>query len=234
DLWLWCPGGIRRTFDLRESGSLPGFGSSVTIVPACLAVSSSAHECYMSYLRAGLVGVGFLVAALRAHALGPGDVVILVNKNVPESQEVADHYCRRRGVPRENVIVLDLPAGEDISRREYNARMVVPLREALGARRGQVTVLLSVYGVPLRVGPQEPTAEERAELGRVQPELKSLRADKKQLDETISRLEVEVQKDPADDPAVRLQERRRERAALLARIDTLEARRRRLAHAESE
>src|SRR2546423_1363660 len=112
-----------------------------------------------------------LAAAAPAGALGPADVFVVVNRNVPESQDVADHYCRRRGVPRENVPRLDLPADEDISRLDYNRRLVAPLRAALAERRDRVKVLLTVYGVPLRVGPQEPEGWEEAQLVRVLADL---------------------------------------------------------------
>src|SRR5947199_8044814 len=92
-----------------------------------------------------LAALAPLAPAAPARALEPRDVFLLVNKNVPQSRQVADHYCARRGVPKENVIVLDLPVGEDISRRDYDTRLAAPLRKALEDRRKQVKVLLSVY-----------------------------------------------------------------------------------------
>src|SRR5262245_23667843 len=105
-----------------------------------------------------------LVPATPAVALEPRDIFILINKNVPESRQVADHYCAKRGVPKENVIALDLPKGEEISRGDYDTKLAAPLREAFKGRREQVKVLLSVYGVPLRVGRSEPNEKEKSEL----------------------------------------------------------------------
>src|SRR5262249_6117796 len=104
-----------------------------------------------------------LLVCGAARALGPADVFILVNKNVPASREVADYYCARRGVPKDHIVALDLPAGEDIRRRDYNTKLGAPLRAELKERRDQVKVLLCVYGVPLRVGRQEPSADEKEE-----------------------------------------------------------------------
>src|SRR5256885_318243 len=67
----------------------------------------------------GLSGISILslfrpaAAAPAAPALGPEDVWVVVNKSVPDSQAVADHYCEKRGVPKDHVIALELPAGED-------------------------------------------------------------------------------------------------------------------------
>src|SRR5262245_19681988 len=97
-----------------------------------------------------------LVAA-PAQSLGPADVWVVANKNEPDSLAVAKHYCEKRGVPRENVLALDLPKGEDLSRTDYDRKLAGPLRDALKAKRDKVKVLLTVYGVPLRVGPASPS-----------------------------------------------------------------------------
>src|SRR5687768_13418377 len=92
-----------------------------------------------------------LAMAGSALALEPANVFLLANKNLPASQEVAEHYCAKRGVPKENIVSLDLPMGEDISRKEYDEKLAGPLREALKEKKEQAKVLLAVYGVPLRV-----------------------------------------------------------------------------------
>ena len=97
-------------------------------------------------------------------ALEPKNVFLLVNKNVPASKEVAEHYCKQRSVPVANIITLNLPTGEDISRKDFDAKIVVPLREALKDKKQDAKVLLSIYGVPLRVGGQDLSDEDREKL----------------------------------------------------------------------
>jgi uncharacterized protein (TIGR03790 family) len=143
-------------------------------------------------MRSALV-FAFVFLASPALALEPADVWLVVNKNVPESREVADHYVAKRGVPKGNVVVLDLPKGEDISRADYDAKLAGPLRDALKEQKDKVKVLLTTYGVPLRVGEQPSSAEEKKELEKLRPELEAARkklaeleknkdADKKELD----------------------------------------------------
>lgn len=188
----------------------------------------------MRSINGALAGTMLLLISVPGRALGPADVFILVNKNVRESQEVADHYCLKRGVPRDNVILLDLPAGEDISRNDYNSRLVAPLRAALKERRDKAKVLLSTYGVPLRVGPQEPKAEEKAELDKLRPQLDKLRTDIDQVQKAIATLEAEGKNKPSPERAATLSERRKERDALVARQKPLEERSRHLSYAESQ
>jgi uncharacterized protein (TIGR03790 family) len=89
-------------------------------------------------LSTALVALASL--APSAFALGPEDVYILVNKNVADSQAVADHYCAKRGVPIDHVIALDLPTGEDVSRADYDAKLAGPLRDKLKDKRDKVKV----------------------------------------------------------------------------------------------
>ena len=86
-------------------------------------------------------------------ALEPKDVFLVANKDSKESLAVAEHYCAKRKVPKENVIALSLPMAEDISRADYDAKLAGPLRDALKEKKDAAKVILCVYGVPLRVGP---------------------------------------------------------------------------------
>src|SRR4030095_13010096 len=92
-----------------------------------------------------------LLVAAPAFALDPAGVIVVTNKNVPDSRAVADHYLKARGVPASNVVELDLPKDEDISRKDYDDKLLSPLRAALRDRKDKVRCLLNVYGVPLRV-----------------------------------------------------------------------------------
>lgn len=115
-----------------------------------------------------------LILSISAPALEPADVVVVCNKAVPESRAVAEHYLAKRKVPKENLIELDLPAGEDISRADYEAKLAGPLRAALKDRKDRVKALLTVYGVPLRVGAKVPTEAEAAEAKKLQPRIEEL------------------------------------------------------------
>src|SRR5687767_13686770 len=116
-----------------------------------------------------------LLTASPAFALDPADVVVVANKTVPESGRVAAHYLAKRKVPAANLVLLDMQAAEDISRPDYDPRRAGPLRKALADRKDPVKVILTVYGVPLRVGRQEQTADEKAELATLAPELDAAR-----------------------------------------------------------
>lgn len=121
-----------------------------------------------------------------------------------------------------------LPDGEDIARADYDKRLVAPLRAALKDRKDSAKVLLTVYGVPLRVGRPEPTADEKAELAKLNPLVEHYQGRVRSLQDEIKALEAKTKEAPA------LAERRAQRDAVQALLGPLETRRQFVSHAESE
>jgi uncharacterized protein (TIGR03790 family) len=105
----------------------------------------------------------------------PGDrVVVLANRNMPESIELARYYMGAREIPAAHLCLLDLPEGEVISRANYVSRLRDPLLAFLRKQRlitqeprpsgevqayetawitttSSVHYVVSMYGVPLRI-----------------------------------------------------------------------------------
>jgi len=181
-----------------------------------------------------LLCIGCLsVSMTRLFALEPAEVVLLVNRNMPESVAVAEHYRAKRGVPKENLISLDLPAGDDISRLDYDRKVVAPIRAALKERKGKVKALLCIYGVPLRVGGVQPDEKEKAELAKLQPELAAARERLKLVQDRIQELGPSAKKEPDSAAGKEVAQLETERAKLQRQEQGLESRRRWLAHDES-
>jgi uncharacterized protein (TIGR03790 family) len=70
--------------------------------------------------------------APRSRAEGQGDsVVVVYNTRVPESRGVAEHYAGTRHVPAGQLLGLDLPETETMSREEFRDRLQNPLTKFL-------------------------------------------------------------------------------------------------------
>jgi uncharacterized protein (TIGR03790 family) len=92
--------------------------------------------------------------APAARALEPDEVLILARGASADAKTVLDHYRLRRGVPKENVLALQVGGGETISRKEFERWVLAPLRAELGKpERARIRCLLVLRGLPLRVGP---------------------------------------------------------------------------------
>lgn len=79
----------------------------------------------------------FLAAGLSvATARESGDsVVVVYNSQMPGSKDVAQHYAERRNVPAKQIIGLDLPTSEAMSRAEYRTQLEKPLLKYLESKK---------------------------------------------------------------------------------------------------
>lgn len=90
-----------------------------------------------------------------AWSLSADQMVVLANERVPAGVELARFYMERREIPPDRLLMVPMPAGETISRSDFEHRVAAPLRRFLeklevdGVRR--IRGLATVHGVPLRV-----------------------------------------------------------------------------------
>jgi uncharacterized protein (TIGR03790 family) len=182
-------------------------------------------------LLIALTGVGFLSPG--AFAIAPEDVYLVINTNVAASREIAEHYCQKRGVPRGHILGFDLSTNEEISRSSFEEQLAGPLRARLKGQREKVKVLLTVYGVPLRVGRTKPSAEDDEKRKKVDTVLERLRKRDKGLREKIDQLREMAKKDPKGKAAEELKDRQKEQTLLSGQIRGLQSQRRYLTHVDS-
>ena len=71
-----------------------------------------------------------VLAPLWARA-GGDEVVVVYNRNMPDSKAVADYYARMRHVPAKQVYGFDLPITESMSRNGFRHWLQLPLAEKL-------------------------------------------------------------------------------------------------------
>lgn len=105
-------------------------------------------------------------------------VVVVYNSKVPASREVAEHYAQAREVPTNQLVGLELPEGEGMTRAQFRFDLQEPLYKKftdagwfktkvdlstgrLGEKvvESSVRYLVLCYGVPVRIQP-EPTLTE--------------------------------------------------------------------------
>ncbi|HUU90328.1 MAG TPA: TIGR03790 family protein, partial [Phycisphaerae bacterium] len=108
-----------------------------------------------------------VTTALAGLLLGTADVpaaphpeasrtVVVASETVPEGLEVARHYMAARGIPRENLCVVSAPAGETITREEFDETLWQPLLAFLARWGGRLDVALPDGTVELRIDDRRP------------------------------------------------------------------------------
>lgn len=137
----------------------------------------------------------FLLATVAplSHAqaeLRPQHVAILANATNPDSLAVARHYAAQRNIPSEHIIPLILPFRDTLTRREYEELVVMPLRRALEERalHSSVRVIVTTYGIPLRVDAPQLSEEERRRLAEAQQLVKNSRTKLEHLKQQFEQL----------------------------------------------
>lgn len=143
----------------------------------------------------------FISISSSAFALEPDELVLVCNRRVPASVQLATFYAQARNVPADRIVELDLPDGEQISADKVDRDLIIPLRQAILDRnlKSKTKCLLTFYGVPLRVGPWVATPQETAELMALKQQNEELSA---KAARAVSKLEDRIKTlDPAFAPA---------------------------------
>jgi len=125
-------------------------------------------------------------------------VAVLANKASPEGIALARYYLQARGLTESQLLILDLPTNESIERDAYEAKVIAPLRAKLVERNlsGKIRVLVTTYGVPLRVLAPEAKGEEKQTLLEAITYRKAARAHLEKIEEAAFQLaKTELKRD---------------------------------------
>ena len=98
--------------------------------PMTACVSKFSLLCLALLLAAARADDGLVRETREARA-----TLVLFNSRDPQSRELAEYYAERRRIPAEQVVGLDCPLEEEISRQQYADTIETPLR-ALFERKG--------------------------------------------------------------------------------------------------
>ena len=120
-------------------------------------------------------GVAWFLTMAAVSGAGPGDsVVVVYNKNLPDSKKVAQHYADKRGVPSSQLLGVDVNAeSESMSRTDFRDKLQKPILDWLVKEKlftlnpqpapakpdpgyhyvtaARIRYIVLCYGVPLKV-----------------------------------------------------------------------------------
>jgi len=125
-------------------------------------------------------------------ALQPAEILLIVNKNVPDSLKLATYYSAQRNIPAKNLLTVNMNSSEDCSREEYQQHLLQPVRQFIAQNKDiKIRCLVLFYGIPLRVSaPLLSLADEHqlAQLKHAQQQIEPTLAKYKQLAKQIEQL----------------------------------------------
>jgi uncharacterized protein (TIGR03790 family) len=120
-----------------------------------------------------------LLSAGLALALAPDEIALVVNRNVPESIQLAQFYAQARNIPDGQIIELDLPNADEVPFDTYERQVTPQVKQFLRSNglEQKVRCLVTFYGVPLRIADRVNSMQDSVELDKLK------RANQKLVDE---------------------------------------------------
>ena len=118
--------------------------------------------------------------ALRCNAeLQPSEIAIIAARGNRESEDLAKYYSRVRGIPIENICLVDVPANEVCQREQWRTSIRPEIHQWLMDKdpHQKIRCLVTLWGIPLKIGPAPPDAK----LQRYQQFLEAERTQRLQL-----------------------------------------------------
>src|SRR6478735_6955755 len=91
----------------------------------------AAWRCFYRSYGILLCSALLALSPIASGAESGASVVLIYNRNLPESKQVAEYYAQRRQVPAGQIFGLDLPKTETMTRGEYEQRLSDPLLRTL-------------------------------------------------------------------------------------------------------
>lgn len=77
-------------------------------------------------------------------------VLVVINQTDPDSVRLGRYYAEKRGVPRENVVLVQTTAAERIPLEQYEKEIHDPIKAALAKTKNPIDFILLMRGLPLR------------------------------------------------------------------------------------
>ena len=110
--------------------------------------------------------------ALNCHALEPHEVLVLINKDVAASNNLAEYYMKKRKIPQENFLKITITDNESCTREDFVSQVVFPVRQHIRDKdkSGQIRCLLLMYGLPIKINPPKITPENKKALKKYKAE----------------------------------------------------------------
>ncbi len=99
-------------------------------------------------------------------ALEPDEILVVVNKRMAKSVDIAKYYMEKRLIPANHLLQLSLSLNETISRQEYDENLKGKVLKKLDelSSEPRISTLVLIYGMPLKVEPSELNWDEKDEL----------------------------------------------------------------------
>ncbi len=78
-------------------------------------------------------------------------VLLIINSASSDSREIGAYYRAKRKIPKDNVIIINVSATENISTQEFNSGIKTPIQEAIRNSPNSINYIVLTDGIPIRL-----------------------------------------------------------------------------------
>ena len=163
--------------------------------------------------KKGITIVLILLCCCTGFALEPDEILVIANRQISASEQIAEYYCEKRKIPKKNIIYLAMGYNprEGLSRDEYERSLALPIRRELQRRfPGDIRCLVTTYGIPIKVGSRgllpgmegklnelkRLLSQEKQRLEQLEeapaPDSNQVSIEKKQINQKITQMQLEI------------------------------------------
>jgi len=139
-------------------------------------------------IRVGTIILPLLLCCSAGFALEPDEILVIANSDIAASVRTAQYYCAKRKVPAANILALPLGINlsDTITRANYEKQLAKPIRKKLSSRKfaGKIKCLLTIYGVPIKVGGRGPLKSQEDKLKQLKKKAEQEKNKIKQLEQS--------------------------------------------------
>ncbi len=121
-------------------------GFIIAKVPKLLLIDNERFK----FMSRGFLILLLVFSPVSIYALEPYEVLVVANRLVPDSVDLARYYMKRRGIPKGNLVPITTTEDEACSREIYLKEILPPVRNAI-VQNSKIKALVTFYGVPLKV-----------------------------------------------------------------------------------
>lgn len=120
------------------------------------------YKCkYILPVQVLLVSIVFCFAT-PGFCLEPAEILVVANRKMEGSVDLAYYYMDQRSIPRSNFLELSLTLSETMTREEYDHTLKKDVLDIIDSLRprNRIAAIVLIYGVPLKVAPPTPNGDD--------------------------------------------------------------------------
>ena len=131
------------------------------------------------------------------HALEPEEILVIANRTIPKSINIAKYYMSKRKIPPGNLVEVQVIGKETCSQIDYQAKVAMPVKRYLEKNKSKIHIrcLVLMYGIPLKISPPKIKPNERMKVLALKKRRDALKNQLQKIDKEQKKIRDDIKKE---------------------------------------